>query len=219
MSLPTLPPGEAKRLLEQGAILVDVREADEHARENIPGARLMSLSKLDEADLALHAGQPVIVPGSMGAASYYCLGTGNDRFLSSASHGAGRAIARGAMGRCVHDARHATALGLDGVTCVTLREERRVEEAPAAYKPIAPIIASQVAAGMIREVVRFRPIRTNRGTRSTLTAAPGSSPCGGRICSRVIGPTGRTVRTRTVGSAPRTSVTSTWTGTCIWWTA
>jgi rhodanese-related sulfurtransferase len=67
MSLPTLTPGEAKRLLEQGAILVDVREADEHARENIPGARLMSLSKLDEADLALHAGQPVIFHCKSGA--------------------------------------------------------------------------------------------------------------------------------------------------------
>ena len=67
MSLPTLTPGEAKRLLEQGAILVDIREADEHARENIPGARLMSLSKLDEADLALHEGQPVIFHCKSGA--------------------------------------------------------------------------------------------------------------------------------------------------------
>ena len=67
MSLPTLTPGEAKRLLEQGAILVDIREADEHARENIPGARLMSLSKLDEADLASHEGQPVIFHCKSGA--------------------------------------------------------------------------------------------------------------------------------------------------------
>ena len=33
MSLPTIPPAEAKRLLDMGAVLVDIREADEHARE------------------------------------------------------------------------------------------------------------------------------------------------------------------------------------------
>ena len=60
MSLPTINPSEAKRLLDSGATLVDIREPDEHARERVPGARLMPLSKLDEADLALHGGQPVI---------------------------------------------------------------------------------------------------------------------------------------------------------------
>ncbi|WP_245444213.1 rhodanese-like domain-containing protein [Microvirga sp. KLBC 81] len=60
MSLPTLTPDQAKRLLDQRAILVDFREADEHAREEISGARQMSLSKLDEADLALREGKPVI---------------------------------------------------------------------------------------------------------------------------------------------------------------
>ncbi|WP_445503791.1 rhodanese family protein [Microvirga sp. G4-2] len=67
MSLPTLSPAEAKRLLDQGALLVDIREADEHARENIPGARLMPLSKLDEADLALHEDKPVIFHCKSGA--------------------------------------------------------------------------------------------------------------------------------------------------------
>lgn len=67
MSLPTLSPAEAKRLLDRGALLVDIREADEHARENIPGAGLMSLSRVDEADLALHEGQPVIFHCKSGA--------------------------------------------------------------------------------------------------------------------------------------------------------
>lgn len=67
MSLPTLSPADAKRVLDQGAALVDIREADEHARESIPGARLMSLSKLDEADLALSEGQRVIFHCKSGA--------------------------------------------------------------------------------------------------------------------------------------------------------
>jgi rhodanese-related sulfurtransferase len=53
-------PSEARRLLDSGAILIDIREADEHARQKIPGARHMPLSKLDEADLAWHQGKPVI---------------------------------------------------------------------------------------------------------------------------------------------------------------
>jgi len=67
MSLATLSPIEAKRLLDQGALLVDIREADEHARENIPGARLAPLSRLDQTDLALSEGQRVIFPCRSGA--------------------------------------------------------------------------------------------------------------------------------------------------------
>jgi tRNA-splicing ligase RtcB len=51
-------------------------------------------------------------------------------------------------------------LGLVGVDCITLREERRIEEAPVAYKAIAPIIESQVAAGMVQVVAKLQPILT-----------------------------------------------------------
>ena len=67
MTLPTISPAKAKRLLDEGAILVDIREADEHARENIPGARHIALSKLDEADLAALAGKSVIFHCKSGA--------------------------------------------------------------------------------------------------------------------------------------------------------
>ena len=41
----TISPIEAKRLIEEkGALLVDIREPDEFARERIEGARLMPLS-------------------------------------------------------------------------------------------------------------------------------------------------------------------------------
>lgn len=67
MSLPTITPDRAKLLIDQGAILVDIREADEHAREKIAGATLLPLSKLDEADLAVHQGKPVIFHCRSGA--------------------------------------------------------------------------------------------------------------------------------------------------------
>lgn len=51
MSLTPLNAVEAKRLLDRGeAILIDVRESDEHAREHIIGARLAPLSAIDAHD-------------------------------------------------------------------------------------------------------------------------------------------------------------------------
>ena len=41
--------------------------------------------------------------------------------------------------------------------CVTLREERLIEEAPQAYKPIGPVIDAQVQARLIEAVARLRP--------------------------------------------------------------
>jgi tRNA-splicing ligase RtcB len=106
-----------------------------------------------------HAGQPVIVPGSMGAPSYLLVGKGNDRFLRSASHGAGRARSRFDMSRAGAD-KTDSALGLTGVDCITWREERRIEEAPAAYKPIQPVIDVQVEAQIVGVVAKMKPVLT-----------------------------------------------------------
>ena len=46
MSLPHISPADAKLLLDNGAILIDIRDTDEHARERIPHARNVPLSKL-----------------------------------------------------------------------------------------------------------------------------------------------------------------------------
>jgi rhodanese-related sulfurtransferase len=46
MTLPTIDATQAKQLIDQGAVLIDIREADEHARERVPGARNRPLSKL-----------------------------------------------------------------------------------------------------------------------------------------------------------------------------
>ena len=67
-SLKTISPERAATLLrEGGATLVDVREPDEHARERIPGARSLPLSRLEEAELALHEGKPVLFHCRSGA--------------------------------------------------------------------------------------------------------------------------------------------------------
>jgi rhodanese-related sulfurtransferase len=50
MSLPTISPTEAKRLMDQGATLVDIRGPDEFARERIPGAENRPLDRLSGID-------------------------------------------------------------------------------------------------------------------------------------------------------------------------
>jgi tRNA-splicing ligase RtcB len=106
-----------------------------------------------------HTRQPVIIPGSMGAPSYLLIGKGNPEFLCSASHGAGRARSRFDLTRQGAD-KSEDVLGLTGVDCITLREERRIEEAPAAYKPIQPVIDAQVEAQMVGVVARMKPVLT-----------------------------------------------------------
>jgi tRNA-splicing ligase RtcB len=104
-----------------------------------------------------HAGQPVLIPGSMGHPSHLMVGRGNPQFLSSCSHGAGRAITRFDMTRKGRPRRD---LGLDGVECVTLRDERKLEEAPAAYKDIGPVVDVQVEQGLVGSVAVLEPLLT-----------------------------------------------------------
>jgi rhodanese-related sulfurtransferase len=67
MSLPRISPQQAKAMLDEGGILVDIREPDEHARERIADAKHMPLSLLDDADLTVHQGRPVIFHCRTGA--------------------------------------------------------------------------------------------------------------------------------------------------------
>ena len=106
-----------------------------------------------------HLGQPVIIPGSMGSPSYLLAGLGNKKWLNSASHGAGRNKSRFELTR--QGANYSESdLGLTGVECITLNNQRRIEEAPLAYKSIQPVIDAQVAEKMVKVVAELRPILT-----------------------------------------------------------
>lgn len=97
-------------------------------------------------------GSIVLIPGSMGTDSYVVKGLGNAEFLSSASHGAGRSSSRTQARR--------QKLGSEGVNCITLNSDRIVEESPASYKPIVPVIECQVQAGLVVKVARLSPMLT-----------------------------------------------------------
>lgn len=48
MTMQSISPLEAQKLIANGAILVDIREPDEHAREHIPGAVNLPLARMSE---------------------------------------------------------------------------------------------------------------------------------------------------------------------------
>ncbi|HEY3589627.1 MAG TPA: rhodanese family protein [Buttiauxella sp.] len=50
MTIQSISPADAKILVAQGAALIDIRERDEHARENIAEAHLLSLSAIEKGD-------------------------------------------------------------------------------------------------------------------------------------------------------------------------
>jgi rhodanese-related sulfurtransferase len=79
-SLKTITPERAAALVRSGAVLLDIREVDEHARERIPGARHHALSRIDR-DTPIHAGDDVVI--------FHCLSgartKGNAARLASAA--------------------------------------------------------------------------------------------------------------------------------------
>jgi tRNA-splicing ligase RtcB len=100
-----------------------------------------------------HDGDFALIPGSMGDASYLVTGLGHPDWLWSCSHGAGRAVRR----QQTRVAKPAQPDPLQDWHCVTLKEERLIEEAPSAYKPIGPVIDAQQEAGLITPVARLKP--------------------------------------------------------------
>ncbi len=60
MALKTISPQAARKLMEEGAVLVDIRAADEYAREHITGARHMPVSDIVGKQLPVGEAKAVI---------------------------------------------------------------------------------------------------------------------------------------------------------------
>jgi tRNA-splicing ligase RtcB len=122
-------------------------------------------------------GEPVIVPGSMGAPSYLLRGLGSERALGSACHGAGRSVPRGAAARGSDEELDAFLREFRVVTPLNHRDpavaSRRdiitawrrdlKQEAPWAYKEVRPVVDSLRAAGVAEPVAELRPLLTVKG--------------------------------------------------------
>jgi tRNA-splicing ligase RtcB len=109
-------------------------------------------------------GQPVIIPGSMGTASYILAGTekGKDAWFSTC-HGAGRAMSRREAERRVSGQEVIKRLESKGVIvkCWSLRGI--AEEAPIAYKDIEKVIEVVHQAGLSKKIARLVPLAVIKG--------------------------------------------------------
>ena len=91
---PTRTPDEIKALVDQGAaVLVDVREANEHAELAIPGAALVPLSRFSAAALPPLQGKELILHCKGGARSAQALDACRKAGIDNVTHMAGGIMA------------------------------------------------------------------------------------------------------------------------------
>ncbi|MDT8384155.1 MAG: RtcB family protein [Gammaproteobacteria bacterium] len=112
-----------------------------------------------------HIGQPVLIGGSMGTASYILAGTAHSEQLafSSACHGAGRAMSRHQAKRQWQGRQLIDELASEGILIRSPSLRGVAEEAPGAYKDVSAVVDAADRAGLARKVARLRPLICIKG--------------------------------------------------------
>jgi tRNA-splicing ligase RtcB len=121
-------------------------------------------------------GQPVLIPGSMGTASYVLLGVESSaESMNSVNHGAGRVLSRSAAKgkRKRHKGGGSERIGgvsdedfdraMEGIHLICADRKSIYEEAPQAYKDIDAVIEIVAGAGLARPVARLKPLAVLKG--------------------------------------------------------
>lgn len=110
-------------------------------------------------------GHPVIVPGSMGTASYIMVGTekGMEESFGSVCHGAGRTMSRHNAMQKKSGEQVKQELEAKGETVKALSIKGLAEEMPEAYKDIDEVVKSVQLAGIGNTVARLKPLAVMKG--------------------------------------------------------
>jgi len=110
-------------------------------------------------------GQPVLIGGTMGTASYVLAGTkeSEERAFSSACHGAGRAMSRHAAKRQWNGRSVIDDLSRRGILIRSPSLRGVAEEAPGAYKDVDAVVSAADTAGLARKVARLAPVVCIKG--------------------------------------------------------
>ncbi len=110
-------------------------------------------------------GQPVLVPGSMGTASWVLAGTEASMNLSfgSSCHGAGRLMSRHEAKRSVRGEKLRQDLEKDGIHVRAGSLAGLAEEAPSAYKDVDQVVEAVVGGGIARKIARLHPLAVIKG--------------------------------------------------------
>ncbi len=126
----------------------------------------------EEKELVVHrkgatrafVGQPVLIPGSMGTASYVLVGTeeGKNSWYSTC-HGAGRTMSRHAAVRALSGQEIINQLKAKGILVKCYSMRGIAEEAPQAYKNIDEVVEVVHQAGLSKKVARLVPLAVIKG--------------------------------------------------------
>ena len=110
-------------------------------------------------------GQPVLVPGSMGTASWILLGQPNSMDLSfgSTAHGAGRTMSRSKARRNFTEDDVKKSLNDKGIFIKALTRDGVVEETPQAYKDVDSVVNVSHNLGIATKVAKLVPIGVIKG--------------------------------------------------------
>ncbi len=110
-------------------------------------------------------GQPVLVPGSMGTASWVLVGTQTsmERSFGSSCHGAGRVMSRSKAKKEVRGDKLRQELESEGIHVRAGSLAGLAEEAPSAYKDVDAVVQTVCGAGIARKVARLVPVAVIKG--------------------------------------------------------
>ncbi len=110
-------------------------------------------------------GQPVIIPGTMGTASYILVGNKQAMELSfgSTAHGAGRFMSRRKAKSVFHGREVQRRLAGEGIIVKSPKAVGIAEEAPGAYKDVDEVVKVSDSVGIATKVVRLRPLGVIKG--------------------------------------------------------
>lgn len=110
-------------------------------------------------------GQPVLVPGDMGRASYVLVGLPQalEETWGSSCHGAGRVLSRAAAIKRGQGRNIRKELEAKGIIVMSTEKDILAEEMPDAYKDVSNVVDVMHGAGLCRKVVRLRPLGVVKG--------------------------------------------------------
>ncbi len=110
-------------------------------------------------------GQPVLIPGDMGRASFVLVGTeqGYEESFGSTCHGAGRRLSRGAARRSARGRSIPREMEDRGVIVRASGYRTLDEEIPEAYKDVAEVVDVVHRAGISRRVAKLVPVGVIKG--------------------------------------------------------
>jgi tRNA-splicing ligase RtcB len=116
-------------------------------------------------DVYRHIGQPVIIPGDMGRASWVLVGQPGsmEQSFGTTCHGAGRKMSRTAAIKHAQGRRIDRELAAQGVIARCRSWKGLAEEQPAAYKDVSMVVDVVHKAGLASKVARMRPIGVVKG--------------------------------------------------------